>query len=84
MHLWHSVSAGTICFLAFYDLVCPQHMHMHSRHRVPCFMLAHGAGTRVRRRRGRRRGGEGGVGDADGRGFDDGFACHDGPTAGAG
>ena len=40
MNLWHSVIAGTICLLVFYDLVCPQHMH-----RVPCFLLAHGTAS---------------------------------------
>ena len=38
--LWHSVIAGTICLLVFYDLVCPQHMH-----RVPGFLLAHGTAS---------------------------------------
>ena len=40
MPLWHSVIAGTICLLVFYDLVCPQHMH-----RVPGFLLAHGTAS---------------------------------------
>ena len=74
--LWHSVIAGTMCLLVFYDLVCPQHMLL-----VPCFLLAHGTASDD--------GEDGGVwrgrrGDADGRRFDDGFACHGGPTAGEG